>query len=312
MSFHEKLGLKKFLAIIMVLVLLLTATGCNTPTASPGSKKSVVVTYSILGSVVKALADEQADVRVLIPNGLDPHEWEPSAKDIEAVNKADLIVRNGLGLEAGLERTLASAEKKGVRMFVASDHIVVRHVGAGEGIPSNDPDQALGAADPHLWMDPLTVKDVVNALSKELNNLFGWDLSTRAADLTGQLEKLDQAVDDRLKSIPAVDRKLVTGHESMGYFATRYEFKLVGVIVPSLSSKADVTAANLAALKKTVRDNNVKVIFTELGTSAATAKAIADETGLKVVELNTHTLPADGSYFTFLNNLTEVLISALK
>ena len=98
----------------------------------------------------------------------------------------------------------------------------------------------------------------------------------------------------------------------MGYFADRYGFKLVGVIVPSLSSKADVTAANLAELKKIVQENNVKAIFTELGTSAATAKTIADETGVKVVELNTHALPADGSYFTFLNNLAGVIISALK
>jgi zinc/manganese transport system substrate-binding protein len=199
-----------------------------------------------------------------------------------------------------------------VKMFVASDHIMIRHVGAGEGIPSDDPDQAIGAADPHLWMDPLTIKDVVTALAKELNNSFGWDLTSRTATLTARLDNLDQSIDEQLKVIPVTDRKLVTGHESMGYFASRYEFKLVGVIVPSLSSKADVTASNLAALKKTVRENNIKVIFTELGTSAATAKTIADETGLKVVELNTHTLPADGSYFTFLDNLAGVIITALK
>jgi zinc/manganese transport system substrate-binding protein len=303
---------KYLTALILVPALLLAISGCSRQTASPGGEKSIVVTYSVLGSLVKELVGNLASVTILIPNGLDPHEWEPSAKDIGKVNNANLIVRNGLSLEAGLERTLASAEKSGVQVFTASDHIHIRYVGPGEGIPTNDPDQAIGAPDPHLWMDPLTVKDVITSLSVVLNKSFGWDLADRAAALAARLDSLDQSIRDQLMVIPLANRKLVTGHESMGYFADRYGFKLVGVIVPSLSSRADVTAANLADLKKIVQENNVKAIFTELGTSAATAKTIADETGVKVVELNTHALPADGSYFTFLNNLAGVIISALK
>ena len=98
----------------------------------------------------------------------------------------------------------------------------------------------------------------------------------------------------------------------MGYFAQRYGFKLVGVIIPSLSSQAGVSAADLAALKKAIQDNGVKVIFTELGTSPAVAKAIGDETGSRVVELTTHSLPADGSYFTFLRNVATVVTNGLK
>jgi zinc/manganese transport system substrate-binding protein len=311
------MGIREFLVkyltgLILILALLLAISGCNGQTTNSGGKKSIVVTYSVLGSLVKEMVGDLATVTVLIPNGLDPHEWEPSAKDIEKVNNANLVVRNGLTLEAGLERTLDAAEKNGVQMFIASDHIHIRYVGIGEGIPTNDPDQAIGAPDPHLWMDPLTVKDMVTGLSTMLNKNFGWDLTERTASLSARLDSLNQSINDQLQVIPAVDRKLVTGHESMGYFADRYRFRLVGVIVPSLSSKADVTAANLAELKKIVQENNVKAIFTELGTSAATAKTIADEIRVKVVELNTHALPADGSYFTFLNNLAGVIISALK
>jgi zinc/manganese transport system substrate-binding protein len=304
--------LKKIIVWLLVLILVLPAVSCSSNPENGNGKKSIIVTYSILGSLVQELAGEQANVKILIPNGLDPHEWEPSAKDIEAVNKAALVVRNGLGLEAGLEQTLALAEKKGIKMFIAADHISIRHVGAGEGIPSDDPDQAIGAADPHLWMDPLTMRDVVVALSQDLQELFGWDLSTWTAALTTRLDELDRSIADQLAVIPAAQRQLITGHESMGYFAARYNFKLVGVIVPSLSSKADVTASNLAVLKKTVQENQVKAIFTELGTSAATAETIAHETGVKVIELNTHTLPEDGSYFTFLNKLGSTIITALQ
>jgi ABC-type Zn uptake system ZnuABC Zn-binding protein ZnuA len=68
----------------------------------------------------------------------------------------------------------------------------------------------------------------------------------------------------------------------------------------------------LAAVKKAIEDNHVKAIFTELGTSSAVAKAIGDETGVKVVELSTHALPSDGSYFTFLRNIASVIVDALK
>jgi zinc/manganese transport system substrate-binding protein len=295
---------------MLVTLLLVGTLSCQSSTSGPG--KSIVVTYSILGSIVKELVGDKATVIVSIPNGLDPHEWEPSAKDIEAINKADLVIENGLGLESGMEKTLQRARNNGVKFFTASDYISVRHVGPGEGIPSGDPDQVIGAPDPHLWMDPIAVKSVVSGLASELMKDLNLDVSSQALDLESRLDSLDKEVADTVAAIPQEDRKLVTGHESMGYFAQRYGFKLVGVIIPSLSTQADVSAGDLAALKQAIEDNHVKAIFTELGTSSADAKAIGHETGVKVVELTTHSLPSDGSYFTFLTNIASVIANALK
>lgn len=297
--------------ISLLLILLLAAVpSCRQNTVS--GKKSIVVTYSILGSIVNELVGDQASVTVSIPNGLDPHEWEPSAKDIEAINKADLVIQNGLGLEGGMEKTLQSAIASGVKFFTVSDHITVRHVGQGEGIPSGDPDQVLGAADPHLWMDPLTIKDFVAALAPVLQETLNLDVSAQATALEKRLDDLNSEITSLVSVLPQPSRKLVTGHESMGYFARRYDFRLVGVIVPSLSSQAGVSAADLADLKKAIQANDVNVIFTELGTSQAVAKAIGDETGVKVVELTTHTVPADGSYFTFIRDIANTVTNALK
>lgn len=301
---------KYILLPLLVALLLLGTLSCQLSTASP--KKSIVVTYSLLGSIVKELVGNEVTVTVSVPDGLDPHEWEPSAKDIEAINKADLVVENGLGLESGMEKTLAAARRNGVNFFTASDYIIVRHAGAGEGVPSGDPDQALGAADPHLWLDPVAMKSVVSSLAVELKKDFNLDISARATDLETRLDALNNEVAGTAAGIPQANRKLVTGHESMGYFAQAYGFKLVGVIVPGLSSQAGVSAADLAALKNIIRDNQVKAIFTELGTSPAVAKAIGDETGVQVVELTTHALPVDGSYFTFMRNLTKVITDGLK
>jgi zinc/manganese transport system substrate-binding protein len=298
--------------LIATAAILLGACQPAAPAAGRPARKTIVVTYSILGSIVRDLVGDQATVVVPMPNGQDPHEWEPSAKDIETIDKADLVVQNGLGLEGGMEKTLQQAQAAGVKFFTASDHVQVHYVGAGEGIPSGDPDQAIGAADPHLWMDPTAMKAVELALAAQLKTDLGLDVSGRAQDLANRLSGLDKEVAATVATLPEANRRLVTGHESMGYFARRYGFKLVGAIIPSLTTQAEVSASDLAALKQLIQDNHVKAIFTELGTSPAVAQAIGRETGVKVVELTTHALPDDGSYFTFMRDIARVIVDNLK
>ena len=297
---------------IATLAVLLMLSACQSAPSTTGGKKTIVVTYSILGSVVKDLVGEAANVIVSMPNGQDPHEWEPSAKDIEILTKADLIVQNGLGLEGGMQKALAQAKDAGVKFFTASDHITVRHVGPGEGLPTGDPDQAVGAEDPHLWTDPVDMQAIVTALAAQIKTDLGIDLSSQATDLEARLASLHQEVLAKVDSLPQANRKLVTGHESMGYFAQRYGFKLVGAIIPSLSTQSEVSASDLAALKQQIEDNQVKAIFTELGTPKAVSDAIGSETGVKVIELTTHSMPSDDSYFTFERNLADTIVNGLQ
>ena len=300
------------LALYGSLIFSMLLSACQTNAPPKSSQKTIVVTYSVLGSVVKDLVGDRAMVIVSMPNGQDPHEWEPSAKDIETLTKADLIVQNGLGLEGGMEKALAQAKEANVKFFTASDHITVRHVGEGEGIPSGDPDQAVGAEDPHLWTNPLLMKSIVDALAAQVKTDLGIDLTGQAKDLDARLDSLDKEIVDIVNTLPENNRKLLTGHESMGYFAEHYGFKLVGAIIPSITSQAEVSASDLAEVKKLIADNHVKAIFTELGTPAAVSDAIGKETGVKVIELTTHSLPEDGSYFTFMRNLAKVIVDGLK
>jgi zinc/manganese transport system substrate-binding protein len=285
--------------------------GCGQRRPSDGGTASIVVTHSILGSLVKDVVGDQGTVTVLIPNGSDPHDWDPSAKDIERLNHATLVVRNGLNLEQGLNDALDRAAEKGVPTFVASDHITIRKVGKGEGLPNGDPDQVVGAMDPHLWMDPLTLRDVVLALAPALS-AQGIDVSSGVRAVATQLERLNDDVSAVLDQIPGGSRKLVTGHESLGYFARRYQFRLVGAIVPSLNSQAGVSAKDLALLSGKIREQHVGAVFTELGTPKQIAESIGTETGVRVVELATHTLPPDGRYATFLMDDAVKIAAALS
>lgn len=300
-------------AIYLTLLFAILLAGCkSTSSASQTDKKTIVVTYSILGTLVKELVGDQANVAVLVPNGQDPHEWEPSAKDIETLMKADLVVENGLGLEGGLDKTLSQAKAAGVKFFTATDYITIRRVGRGEGVPGGGADQTVGAPDPHIWTDPLTMKQVSVALEDRLKVILGLDVSAQAKNQQAQLDSLNNEITKMVDKLTADNRKLVTGHESLGYFAQRYGFKLIGAIIPSLNSQAEVSAADMAALKTSIQDNQVKAIFSEIGTPPSITRAIGSETGVKVVELATHVLPSDGSYYTFMRNLAQTIVQNLK
>jgi zinc/manganese transport system substrate-binding protein len=297
--------------LFLALVSLALVFSCSSPPPPTQGPRTIVVTYSILGSLVKDLVGDSFQVVVSMPNGLDPHEWEPSAKDIERLHKAAYLVRNGLNLEGGMEGALAQAAASGVPVFTASDHIAVRRVKAGEGLPTGDADQATGAEDPHLWMSPPALRDVVLALAADLKARFGVDLDDRAGDLAGRLGALDAEVRARVAAIPKDRRLLVTGHESLGYYAEAYGFTLVGAIVPSLSSQAEVSATDMARLKRAIGSRRVVVLFTEAGTPPKVAQALGSELGLKVVEITTHALLPDGSYFTFFRTLTDRIVGPL-
>jgi zinc/manganese transport system substrate-binding protein len=281
--------------------------------STSADRPSVVVSYSILGAVVSDVVGEAADVIVLMPNGIDPHEWEPSAKDIELLNNADLIVSNGLDLEGNVMEAIEAAEKDGVAVFHATDHIEVIEFGASG---HDDDEEAVhddehGSGDPHFWTSPVEMAAVVEALGVALADI-GIDTGDRAAMTKEELLNIDQEIRGLVESIPVESRILVTGHESLGYFAHEYEFEVVGAVIPSLSSEAEASAGDLAALKQTIADEGVSVIFTEMGTSPDVVEALADEAQVSVVELSTHFLPEDGTYKAFILQLASMISVALQ
>lgn len=286
----------------------LAAAGCGDDTGTSGT--SIVVTTPVLGAVVQDLVGDAAEVTVLMPNGSDPHDFQPSARDVGALEGAGLVVENGLDLEEGLAAALGEARDGGTRIFTATDHVDLRAVGEDEEVHA-DEEHDHGTEDPHFWTDPLAVRDVVTALAPVLRDDLGLDLGDRPAAGERALTDADAAIRAQLSDIPAAGRRLVTGHESMGYFARRYDFELVGALIPSLSSQAQVSASNLAALRAQVEREGVPAIFTEIGTPNGVAEAIADETGARVVEIATHSLPDDGSYVTFIRDAATAVHDGL-
>jgi ABC-type Mn2+/Zn2+ transport system permease subunit/ABC-type Zn uptake system ZnuABC Zn-binding protein ZnuA len=273
----------------------------------PPARPHVVVTTPVLGAVVEELVGDAARVTVVMPNGADPHEFQPSARDAAELAGADLVIANGLHLEEGLEDALERVRDDGVPVVEATDLVTLLAFDPSdrEEIAEHGPD------DPHIWSDPLTVRELVANLGPVLRDEAGIDVGQRAGALQDRLTDLDAELRGALAGIPDERRVLVTGHESLGYFAARYGFRVAGALIPSLSSQAQASAANLAGLREQVQREGVPAIFDEAGTPGGLADAIADETGARVVPIAAHSLPPDGSYLTMMRDIAAAVADGL-
>ncbi len=282
---------------------LLAVSACSSSSALPDEKSelpTVVVTYSVLGNIVEQLVGDAATVTTLIPDGQDPHEFEPSAKDIESLNNANIVVSNGLDFEEGLEETLNNVKTAGVNVFMAGDHITVRELSEDE--------HDHGAFDPHLWLSPAAMLEMLPELSKAIGAAIGADLSVQLETLSAELTALDTQIQEKISGVKC---ELVSGHDEMGYFADRYGCEVIGAVIPSLSTTSESSAGELADLKAEVEIHDVPAIFTGLGTSPAVAEQLASELGVKAVTLSTHFLNGAATYQEFMLRMTNQIAEAL-
>lgn len=304
--------------MVPVLVAACGGDGGDVTTGAAADAPVIVATTPVLGAIVRDAVGDSARVEVVMPNGSDPHEWRPSAKDVATLESADLVVENGLGLEQGLEEAIDRAREGGTPVFTATDHVDVRTVKdddggdhADEGHGHEGEDEGHGAGDPHFWTDPAQARSVVAALPAAVKKATGADVAASAAAARKQLAALDAQAKAAFAAVPREDRRLVTGHESLGYLADRYGLALVGAVTPSLSSEGQVSASHLKELEDAMREAGVRVVFTETGTPNAVVDAIVAETGATVVQVGTEAMPDDGSYSTYIQDLTRRISSAL-
>jgi zinc/manganese transport system substrate-binding protein len=153
--------------------------------------------------------------------------------------------------------------------------------------------------DPHLWMDPHRVREVLEPLGRALIDEAGLDAGSVEACIEGyrrSLEEVDQEVTDLVAGLPVEQRLLVTDHDSFGYFADRYGFEVIGTVIPSTSSMAETSPAALERLAGLVESTGVRAIFTDEATASREAQAVADRVGgVAVVPLLGESLGEPGS-----------------
>ena len=322
--------MRKTNKLVSALIAMTIFASCSSPGDSTSTNESstettsdsvvaelpvITVTYSVIGDIVSQLVGKNATVNVVIPDGQDPHEFQPSAKDVETINNSALVVSNGLDFEEGLEEVLENIADSGGKIFMLAEHITVREIEEDadhadeHGDEKEGDEHGHGGGDPHLWLSPATMLEMLPALTTALSEATGADLSFEATALTTKLQDLDGEVESIIDGLDECN--LVSGHDEMGYFADRYGCEVIGVIIPSFTTTSEATAGDIAALKKQVEQYKVPAIFTGLGVSPDTATQLAKELGIKAVTLSTHYLDGAANYQEFILKLTNQIAEAL-
>jgi zinc/manganese transport system substrate-binding protein len=284
-------------------------TGCAAGAA--GEAPQVVVTTNILGDVTRSIAGEEATVTTLMRPNADPHSFEISVQEAARMDAADLLISNGLGLEEGLQQHLDRAIDAGVKSVVAGDHIdILDYTSAASG----------GAADPHFWTDPGRMVDVVDAIEDALVEVDGVNpeaVRAKADAYRDELAQLDEEMTDAFAAIPVQQRALVTNHHVFGYLAERFDFRVIGAVIPSGTTLAAPSAADLSDLATAIDEAGVHTIFAESSQPDRLVQVLASEVGVdvEVVELFTESLtePGEGAdtYLTMMRANSERIAQGL-
>ena len=319
--------------------------GGTTSFVSSSVRPQIVVTTDILGDIVGEVVGDLAALEVVMPSGVSPHEFQASARQAETMENADLLITNGAGFEAGMADIIESVASGETNVFTFADAVDLQslddehHHNASDDHAANpeqgpehreesgsvddadgDHDHDSGSPDPHLWTDPQRISTALEALEPVLGALDGLDatlLDEHFDRYQAEIQQLITDIDDELAVIPPERRVLVTNHEVFGYFADRFDFRVAGAIIPSLSTNAQASAAGMDDLVDLIDTEGVPAIFVESTQSTRLANAIAAESDadVDVVQLFSESLgePSSGAdtYLSMMRANTSLITQAL-
>jgi ABC-type Zn uptake system ZnuABC Zn-binding protein ZnuA len=243
---------------------------------------NVTASTNIIGDLVAQIGGARVEVSTILPANADPHEYEPTPEDIARVEHAKVIFVHGLGLDPWVETIIENAGGD-ITVVTVTDGIATVN---RDGEESDDHDHDH-EADPHVWFDPTKTAQMAANIATGLTNADGEgsaDYASRLAAYQQQLTTLDQQISERIALIPEANRKIVTNHDALGYYADRYGLTIVGTVIPGLDTQSEPSAKEVAQLIDTIKSEGVTVIFAENTVSPTLADQLASEAGIKVVD----------------------------
>ena len=242
---------------VLLVCALAGLAGCgSSASGGSGDGPNVVATTTQLADMARNIAPG-ASVTAILGANTDPHAYEVRPDDVKALAGADVVLRSGGETDEWLDGALDSAG-------VSDDKIV--DAGGAAGLEGDDP---------HWWQDPSKAVKAAEAIGR---GIPGAD----AAPYAEKLRALDSSVQACIDTVPEGERLLVTSHDALGYYARKYGIRVVGSVIPSLSTSGQPSAGEVDALVQTIRETGVQTIFAESSVNAKVEAAIAAESGTKV------------------------------
>lgn len=278
-----------------------------------GEKLRVIATTNIVVDVVGNVASDRIELRGLLPVGADPHGYEPTPQDLRAVADAHVIFANGVGLETFLDELIGNAGGDAPVISV-SQGVDLLSLDQGE-----DAERPGADADPHAWFDPNNVVVWVRNIEAALSALDPANADLYAANARAyqaELKALDAWIREQVAQVPEGNRKIVTDHRVLGYFAEEYGFEVIGAVVEAYSAAAEPSAQEVVALEDKIRRFGVPAVFVGRTVNPKLAQRVVEDTGVQLVPLYTGSLSMAGgeasSYLDFMRYDVGAIVAALK
>jgi zinc/manganese transport system substrate-binding protein/manganese/iron transport system substrate-binding protein len=300
---------RRRVALAAVVAALLLVAGCAKP-AGPWRANAdgprVGATTTQVADMAAVVGADRIDLVRLLKPGIGAHDYEPSPADVEAIATAQLVVENGVGLESWLHDTIESSGYDGP-VVDASQGVRLREVG--------------GEPDPHIWQDPRNAVVMAANIERGLARVDPGSAGFYQANLAAYREAL-RALDAEVERQTAglANRKVVTNHDAIGYYLDRYHLELVGSVIPSFDSSAELSGRDVRDLVAKVKATGVRAIFSETSLPPRAAETIGREAGVKVVTgedaLYGDSLGPPGSdgdsYIRMIRHNTRTIVSNLS
>lgn len=319
--------------ILFVMGLLLVACRSENNSAESG-KLQVVATYSILGDIVQNVGGETITLATLVGPGGDAHTFEPTPADSKKLVEAHIIFENGLEFETWLDDLYESSGSDAKRVVVSEgieplamaeegheEHEDEEHEEENhEGEEHEGEDHEHGEFDPHIWHTVPNVVIMVENVTEALKTADPDHADTYEANAQTYLTQLNELhtwIQAEVNKLPAEQRKLVTSHDTFGYFAATYGFEVVGTALGSVSTEvADPAAGAIVELVEQIKAVGVSAIFAENVSNPALMEQIANEAGVTLAAtLYTDALGEPGSagdtYLKMMRSNVTTMVTAL-
>jgi zinc transport system substrate-binding protein len=241
------------LVLIPCVAILAACGGDGNPSAGDSGQIEVVAAFYPLAWAAEEIGGGDVGVRNLTPLGAEPHDAELSARDVERIRRADVVLYLGGGFQPAVEEAVEGAEGRTVDLL-------------------EDP---VGR-DPHVWLDPVRFQDMARRVARALGG------SADATVLSGELKSLNEDFETGLARCRR--RQIVTAHDAFGYLARRY--RLEQVPIAGISPETEPTPRQLERVIERVRRTGASTIFFETLVSPRLAETVARETGAGTAVLN--------------------------
>lgn len=266
---------RKLVSLAVIFFLIIALSACKGQTGDVGGSKEkydVMATSTMLTDLAKIIGGDKAEVNGLMAAGVDPHLYQPSAGDVSKLQKADMVVINGLHLEGQMGEVFSK---------LASVNKLVAEV--GESIPVEDRlpfDESI--YDPHIWFSvsnwkkaARNVTDTYIKLSEKDKEYFEHNYE----NYIKELDELDGYIREKVKSLPEKSRVLITAHDAFNYFGKEYGFEVIGL--QGISTESEAATSDVSELASYIVENKIKAIFVESSVPKKNIEALQEAVSAK-------------------------------